>query len=113
MNKLLSFISLTKRAGAAQCGANQALSCARANKAKLFILAADAAQNTKNDARNMAQYKNIRVIEDYTKDILGQVTGCEEISLLAISDEHMAANILSLYNAEKKEGDVNDKIQNT
>lgn len=106
MNKFLSFISLAKRAGAAECGMNQALSCARANKAKLFILACDASENTKNDARNMAKYKNIKVIEGYTKDALGGTTGREETSLIAISDAGMAANILSLYNMEKEKGDM-------
>jgi ribosomal protein L7Ae-like RNA K-turn-binding protein len=113
MTKLLSFISLTKRAGAAKCGASKALGCARADRARLFILAADASGNTKNDAHNMAKYKNIKIIEAYTKDALGKATGREETSLIAVSDEGMAANILSLYNAEKKEGDVHDKIQNT
>ena len=106
MDKFLSFISLARKAGAAHCGSFKALNCARANKAYLFILAADASENTKNDAKNLADYKQIRLIECYTKETLGTIAGRAGTSLIAISDERMAAKILSMYEDGEKKGDV-------
>lgn len=113
MDRLLSFISLARRAGAAKCGANEASACARAGKARLLILAADASPNTKKEAQNMAAHKGIRLVEEYTKEELGKATGRAETSLIAVASANMAENIWSLYNAKKKEGDVHDKVQNS
>lgn len=96
MDSFLSFLSLCKKAGKAVCGANGTYQAAKAHKAKLLIVATDASDNTKKDAKNIAQAKDVHLIEGYTKLQLGHVTGGGETAMIAITDSGFANQLIKL-----------------
>ncbi|MPN50694.1 hypothetical protein SDC9_198326 [bioreactor metagenome] len=96
MDNFLSFLSLSKKAGKAVCGASGAYQSTRSYKARLLIVACDASDNTKKDAYNMAKAKDIKLLEIYTKNELGHATGKDETAMIAITDSEFAKQLLKL-----------------
>lgn len=91
---VLGFIGLMRRAGALAVGAEDAYDAARNAKARLLIVAADAAKNTAdgmNNARGEHDTPLIRL--DCTKAELGKALGVRECSAAAVIDTGFALNL--------------------
>lgn len=106
-SKLLSFISIARKAGALKVGLQFSLKEISKGNAKLVILSADASENTKKAIRNASNYKGIPMIESYSKQDLGNCIGKEEISAIAVTDKGIAKRIIELSH-EKDEGSFSE-----
>ncbi len=96
MSDALHLLGLAKKAGRLQVGEEPAGSLCRARKAKLLLLAADAAGNTARRAEHFAQAGNVPLVQlPCSKQELGEAVGRSSCALVALSDAGMAASLLN------------------
>ncbi|NLL30573.1 MAG: 50S ribosomal protein L7ae-like protein [Clostridiales bacterium] len=101
MNKFFNFLGLAKRAGSLIEGYSKCNEQRNKKDIYLFIISKDASESTKKKFTNHCKIKNIKCIEDFTKEELGVSIGREEVKILAVSDENIAKKLYALYEEEK------------
>jgi ribosomal protein L7Ae-like RNA K-turn-binding protein len=87
---LLLFIGLANRAGKVRAGSEQVKECAERERARLLLLAKDAADGTKRIFFKMAGDRDIKIYELFSKESLGKILGKRDVSILAICDRGFA-----------------------
>lgn len=97
MNKFFSFLGLTKRSGNLIEGYSKCDEERNRKSIFLFIISNDASSSTSKKFKNHCIIKNIKLIEDFSKQELGFAIGREEVKILAITDENMAKKLYTLY----------------
>lgn len=87
MDKVLSFLGLALRGNALVLGEEPVGAAARAKDARLILVAADAADNTKRRAGHFADSGSCILLSlPYEKDVLGNALGRSSVALLALTD---------------------------
>lgn len=90
----LHLLGLARKAGRIEVGEEPAGAACRARKAKLLILAADAAENSVRRAEHFAEAGNtVCVRTPYTKAQLGGALGRESCAMAALTDAGFAASL--------------------
>lgn len=91
----LHLLGLARKAGRIEVGEEPAGAACRARKARLLILAADAADNTARRAEHFAQAGNTSCVRvPFTKEQVGGVVGRGSCAMAALTDAGMAASFL-------------------
>ena len=91
MDKARNYLSLARKAGRMELGEEPAGAAARAQKARLLIVAQDAGDHTWRRAQSFAAGQDLPCIRlPYSKDELGQAIGRQELALAAITDPALA-----------------------
>ena len=91
MDKALNFLALARKAGRVELGEEPAGAAARAQKARLIIVASDATDHTWRRAQSfVAGTQQICLKVPYTKDELGQAIGRTALALAAFTDPALA-----------------------
>ena len=91
MDKALNFLALARKAGRVELGEEPAGAVARAQKARLIIVASDATDHTWRRAQSfVAGTQQICLKVPYTKDELGQAIGRTALALAAFTDPALA-----------------------
>ena len=91
MDKALNFLALARKAGRVELGEEPAGAAARAQKARLIIVASDATDHTWRRAQSfVAGTQQICLMVPYTKDELGQAIGRTALALAAFTDPALA-----------------------
>lgn len=103
-NRILSMISLCARAGRLCSGNFSVENAVKSKSARLVIVAADAAHNTKKLFSQKCNYYGIPYYEYGTGQELGRFTGNELRTSVAVLDEGFAAQIISYM-------DVNENME--
>ena len=101
MNKFFNFLGLAKRSGNLIEGYSKCDEERNRKSLYLFIVSNDASNSTKKKFKNHCEIKNIKLIEDFSKEEIGASIGREEVKILAVSDKNMANKLYSLYKDEK------------
>ena len=92
MDNALRLIGLARKGGRVEVGEEPVGAAARARKARLVVLAADAADNTLRRAAHFAQAGAVPAVQSpYTKGELGLAVGRTSCAMLAITDYGLAA----------------------
>ncbi len=91
-----NMISLGQRAGMLVSGDMAVKSTLIRGKARLLIIAKDAATRTRRELSGMAGSRNVPVISYGSKEELGRLIGKSPRSALALMDEHMVRGILGV-----------------
>ena len=103
MDKALNYLSLARKAGKAELGEEPVGAVARAQKARLVVVANDATDHTLRRAKSFVagtEQQCIRV--PFTKEELGFVVGRTSLAIAAITDVQLAlALVKSLGQPEK------------
>ncbi len=96
MNKenLLKFIGLCKKSGKLNAGYDQVLETLEKGKTKLIILSQDAGNSTKKSIKRAAENKNVRILELFSKEEIGDILGERDVAVLSICDKGFADSIL-------------------
>lgn len=102
MNKYISFLGLTKKAGKCIEGYNKCEDALRYNKCHLIILSDGVSDNTKEKFLRMANNKNVPIITGCDKYELAYILGRDEINVIGVSDESMANRLLQLWEGTKQ-----------
>ena len=88
----LGLLGLARKARRLELGTEFSGQAARAHKARLVLLAADAADNTKKRAEAFSQEGNVRLLPvPYTMSELGGAAGAQSAAVLAFTDAGLAA----------------------
>ncbi|EOR27489.1 MULTISPECIES: 50S ribosomal protein L7ae-like protein [Clostridium] len=101
MNKFFNFLGLAKRSGNLVEGYSKCDEQRNRKNIFLFIISNDASDSTRKKFKNHCIAKNIRLIEDFSKEELGFSIGREEVKIIAVTDENMAKKLYTLYEEEK------------
>ena len=91
MNRALNYIALARKAGRIELGEEPAGAAARAQKARLVIVASDASDHTWRRAQSFVagtQQQCIRV--SFTKDEMGLAIGRTSLAIAAFTDPALA-----------------------
>jgi ribosomal protein L7Ae-like RNA K-turn-binding protein len=91
MDKALNYLALARKAGRVELGEEPAGAAARAQKARLIVVAKDATEHTLRRAKSFVSGSEQLCLQvPYSKDELGQAIGRQELALAAITDPAMA-----------------------
>jgi len=101
MDDALRTVGLARKAGAVEAGEEPCGAAARAKKAKVILLASDAADNTVRRAEHFAEQGNCPLLHTpYDKDSLGAVIGRTGCAMLAVTDIGLASLLASALERE-------------
>ena len=113
MDKALNYLALARKAGLAELGEEPVGAAARAQKARLIIVASDASDHTWRRAQSYVFQTGQQCIRvPFTKDALGQTIGRTELSLAAFTDPALALAFTQALNDPKKYGAVLEDLSN-
>lgn len=103
MDKALNYLGLARKAGKIELGEEPVGGAARAQHARLVIVAADASDHTWRRAKSFVAGTGQEVIRlPYSKDDLGAAVGRQALAIAALTDPAMALAFLkALPNPEK------------
>ena len=103
MDKALNYLALARKAGRIELGEEPVGGAARAQKARLVVVAEDATDHTWRRAQSfVAGSEQICLCVPYSKDLLGQAVGRTALALAAFTDPAMAlAFVKALGQPEK------------
>ena len=93
MNKALSMIGLSYKAGLLKSGEASVENAIKSNEACLVIVAEDASDNTRKKFTDMCKFRNVPIVFFSTKEELGHAIGKEERASLAVLDDNFAIGI--------------------
>ena len=92
----LHLLGLARKAGRIEVGEEPVGAACRARKAKLLLLACDAADNTARRAEHFAQAGNTLCVRvPFTKEQMGGTLGRGSCAMAALTDAGMAASFLN------------------
>ena len=95
-SKVISLLGFAQKAGKVTSGEEGVSGAVKSHKAKLVLLAADAAENTKKNYLRQCARHHITCEELLTKEELGSGIGKIQRAVLAVTDESFAKAILEL-----------------
>ena len=111
MDKALNYMALARKAGLIELGEEPVGGAARAQKARLVIVAEDASGHTWRRALSFVagtQQQCIRV--PYSKDDMGQAVGRSVLAIAAFSDAALALAFVKALNQPEKYGAVLESL---
>ena len=116
MDKALNYLGLARKAGLAELGEEPVGAAARAQHARLIIVASNASDHTWRRALSFAagtSQQTLRV--PYTKDQLGFTIGRQELAIAAFTDAALAASFVKALPQTEKTAQVlealNEKVR--
>ena len=103
MDRALNYLSLARKAGKLEAGEEPVGGAARAQHARLVVVASDASDHTWRRAKSFVAGTGQECIRlPYSKDELGATIGRQELAIAALTDPAMAlAFIQALPEPEK------------
>ena len=95
MDKALNYLALARKAGRIELGEEPVGAAARAQKARLVVVAEDATDHTWRRAQSfVAGSEQICLRVPYNKDMLGQAVGRSALALAAFTDPALALSFV-------------------
>ncbi|MDD6201304.1 MAG: 50S ribosomal protein L7 [Firmicutes bacterium] len=95
MDKALNYLSLARKAGLAELGEEPVGAAARALRAHLILVAADASDHTWRRALSFAAGTDQQCIRvSYTKDEMGMAIGRTSLAIAAVTDPALALSLV-------------------
>ncbi len=101
--KIMSMISLAKKAGVVKTGDFAVSYSIQNEKAKLVIVAKNAGENTIKKFANKGDYYGIEIRSYGEKELYSWALGKDNIALLAIEDTNFASKLIELIDEAKDE----------
>ena len=95
MDKALNYMGLARKAGRIELGEEPVGAIARAQKARLVVVASDASGHTWRRANSFVAGTNQCCLQvPFTKDELGFIIGRKELAIAALTDAALAASFV-------------------
>lgn len=95
-NRVLGLIGLSAKAGKVECGADAVEDCIKRGKAKLVIVARDAADRTKENFEFLSKQQRISFVIYANKEELSKTIGKNNKAVLAIKDKNLSDEIYKI-----------------
>ena len=112
MDKALNYLSLARKAGRIELGEEPVGGAARAQKARLVLVATDAGDHTWRRAKSFVagtQQQCVKV--PFTKDDLGMAVGRTSLAIAAFTDPAMALAFLKALGNPDAYADAMENLQ--
>ena len=110
MDKALNYMALARKAGRIELGEEPGGAAARAQHARLVIVASDAGDHTWRRAKSFVSgSEQLCMKVPYTKDQLGQAIGRSSLALAAFTDPALALAFAKAL--EKVDAEVIEKLE--
>ena len=112
MDKALNYLALARKAGRLELGEEPVGAAARAQHARLVVVAQDASDHTWRRAKSFVAgtaQQCIRV--SFTKDQLGQSVGRASLAISAFTDPALALAFVKALDAPETYGAVAEELQ--
>ena len=107
MDKALNYLALARKAGRIELGEEPVGAAARAQHARLVVVAGDASDHTWRRAKSFVAGTDQQCIRvDFTKEQMGEVTGRSALALAAFTDPAMALAFVKALAQPAKYADV-------
>ena len=113
MDKALNYMALARKAGRIELGEEPVGAAARADHARLVIVASDASDHTWRRAKSFVagtQQQCIKV--PFTKDQMGQAIGRTALAIAAFTDPALALAFVKALGEPEKLADVLESLDN-
>ena len=112
-NRALNYLALGKKGRLIELGEEPVGAAARAQKARLIIVASDASDHSWRRAKSFVAGTGQQCIRvSYTKDELGQSIGRSELAMAALTDPAMALAFVQALGQPEKYGSVVEDLEN-
>lgn len=103
MDKARNYLSLARKAGRIELGEEPVGAAARAQKARLLVVASDASDHTWRRAKSFVEGTDQQCIRvPFDKEELGMAVGRQSLALAAITDPALALAFLKSLNEPEK-----------
>lgn len=99
-DKFLQFLGLIKKAGKLKEGYNKSEENLKNGYSKLIILSVDVSDNTKDKFNTYCKKYKSQIMQCYTREEIGNAIGKEQINVICITDEKMAARLWEIFNEQ-------------
>ena len=107
MDKVLNYLSLARKAGAAELGEEPVGAAARAGKAYLIMAASDCGDHTWRRAKSYAAGTDQQCLRlPHSKDEMGMATGRTSLALAAITDAALALALVQALPEQEKYSEI-------
>ena len=103
LNKMLSFLGLTRKSGNLVLGYNKNEEAVKTGKISLMIISKEASENTKDKFKSYSEKYHVPLIEDFTPDELGYALGLEGIAVVGVTKKSMAKKLQEIYSSIQEE----------
>ena len=111
VDKALNYLALARKAGRIELGEEPAGAAARAQHARLVVVASDASDHTWRRAQSFVAGTDQQCIRvSYTKDELGQCVGRTSLALAAITDPALALAFIKALDQPVKYQDALESL---
>ena len=105
MDKALNYLALARKAGRIELGEEPVGAAARAQKARLVVVAEDATDHTWRRAQSFVSgTEQICLRVPFSKDLLGQAVGRSALALAAFTDPALALAFVKALGQPEKYG---------
>ncbi|MBQ6851549.1 MAG: ribosomal L7Ae/L30e/S12e/Gadd45 family protein [Oscillospiraceae bacterium] len=112
MDKALNYMALARKAGRIELGEEPVGAAARAQHARLIVIAGDASDHTLRRANSFAAGTDQQCIKvPYTKDQLGEAIGRSSLALAAFTDPAMALAFVKALEQPEQYKTVLEKLE--
>jgi len=113
MDKALNYLALARKAGRVELGEEPAGAAARAQHARLIIVASDAGDHTWRRAKSfVAGTGQICLKVPYTKDEVGQAIGRTSLAIAAFTDPALALAFVKALGQPEKYSEELEALEN-
>ena len=113
MDKALNYMALARKAGRIELGEEPVGAAARAQKARLVIVASDASDHTWRRALSfVAQTEQLCIRVPFDKDTLGQAIGRQNLAIAAFTDPALALAFVKALPQPEKYAREAESLQN-
>ncbi len=113
MDKALNYMALARKAGRIELGEEPVGGAARAQKARLVIVASDASDHTWRRALSfVAGTSQIALRVPFTKDQLGFIIGRKELAIAAFTDPALALAFVKALGQPEKYAEMLEALEN-
>ena len=110
MHKALNYLALARKAGRIELGEEPVGGAARAQKARLVMVASDASDHTWRRAKSFVAGTNQACVRlPFTKDEMGEVVGRTSLALAAFTDPALALAFVKAL--EKPDAAMVEKLE--
>ena len=112
MDKSLNYMALARKAGRIELGEEPVGSAARAQKARLVVVAEDASDHTWRRAKSFVAGTGQQCIKvPFSKDLLGQAVGRTSLAIGAFTDPALALAFVKALPQPEMYGDVLESLE--
>ena len=113
MDKALNYLALARKAGRIELGEEPVGGAARAGKACLVVVAADAGDHTWRRAKSFVAGTNqVAVKLPFSKDEMGMATGRTSLAIAAFTDPAMAVAFLKALPQQERYSEELKALEN-